>query len=237
MGEEVRYRKASIPGKFIMASNMQLLIFLLLALFLSSCGRDSQQIRLEVREGESYSIVELGRYLASREVEGASFSAGDLAAIDLLKEIAGTDPVISNRMRAISALAGCGNVNSTKVFVSGLNSKYWGVRWESTKALTARPDPEAVGALVSILQFEKETIILLDAVKALAAIGDEPSLKALFSVYFDLTPRHMNNRMKAYTAICQITGKNLPLEDAHGWLKYSRERFAEKPQDEVEGKE
>ncbi|HBO52818.1 MAG TPA: hypothetical protein DD471_12605, partial [Planctomycetes bacterium] len=96
------------------------------------------------------------------------------------------------------------------------------VRWEAAKAVTAHPNPGAVPGLIFMLKNEKEGIILIDAVKALGAIGDEASLKALLLVYFDLTPRHTNNRMKAHAALCQITGKNIPFDDVAGWLDYSK---------------
>ena len=197
-----------------------LLIFLLLA----GCGTSSQDLLLEVRKGETYSILDLGQHLSSREAAGEEFSKGDLAAIELLRDVAGNDTVVANRMRAIAVLAGLESIESKDTFTKALKSEYWGVRWEAAKAVTAHPDPGAVPALIFMLKNETESIILLDAVKALSAIGDEESLKALLLVYFDLTPRHANNRMKAHAALCQITGKNIPFDDVEGWLDYSRAR-------------
>ena len=125
-------------------------------------------------------------------------------------------------MRAIAALADLESIESKDAFTNALKSEYWGVRWEAAKAVTAHPDPGAVPSLIFMLKNEKESIILLDAVKALGAIGDEASLKALLRVYFDLTPRHTNNRMKAHAALCQITGKNISFDDVAGWLDYSK---------------
>jgi len=197
-----------------------LLIFLLLA----GCGTSSQDLLLEVRKGETYSILDLGQHLSSREAAGEEFSKGDLAAIELLRDVAGTDPIVANRMRAIAVLADLESIASKDTFTKALKSEYWGVRWEAAKAVTAHPDPGAVPGLIFMLKNETESIILLDAVKALSAIGDEESLKALLLVYFDLTPRHANNRMKAHAALCQITGKNIPFDDVEGWLDYSRTR-------------
>ena len=78
---------------------------LLISLLLAGCGTSSQDLLLEVRKGEAYSIIDLGQYLSSREAAGEEFSKGDLAAIELLRDVAGTDPVVANRMRAIAALA------------------------------------------------------------------------------------------------------------------------------------
>jgi hypothetical protein len=195
---------------------------LLISLLLAGCGTSSQDLLLEVRKGETYSISDLGQHLSSRETAGEELSKGDLAAIELLRDVAGTDPAVANRMRAIAALAGLKSIESKDTFTKALKSEYWGVRWEAAKAITAHPDPGAVPSLIFMLKNETESIILLDAVKALSAIGDEASLKALLLVYFDLTPRHANNRMKAHAALCQITGKNIPFDDVEGWLNYSR---------------
>ncbi len=195
---------------------------LLISLLLAGCGTSSQDLLLEVRKGETYSISDLGQHLSSRETAGEALSKGDLAAIELLRDVAGTDPAVANRMRAIAALAGLKSIESKDTFTKALKSEYWGVRWEAAKAITAHPDPGAVPSLIFMLKNETESIILLDAVKALSAIGDEASLKALLLVYFDLTPRHANNRMKAHAALCQITGKNIPFDDVEGWLNYSR---------------
>jgi hypothetical protein len=197
---------------------------LLISLFLVGCGTSSQDLLLEVRKGETYSILDLGQYLSSREAAGEEFSEGDLAAIELLRDVAGTDPVVVNRMRAIAVLANLESSESKDAFTKALKSEYWGVRWEAAKALSAHPDPGAVPGLIFMLKNEKESIILLDAVKALAAIGDKASLDVLLMVYFDLTPRHANNRMKAHSALCQITGKNIPFDDVQGWLDYSKAR-------------
>ena len=197
-----------------------LLIFLLLA----GCGTSSQDLLLEVRKGETYSILDLGQHLSSREAAGEEFSKGDLAAIELLRDVAGNDTVVANQMRAIAVLANLESIESKDTFTKALKSEYWGVRWEAAKAVTAHPDPGAVPGLIFMLKNETESIILLDAVKALSAIGDAESLKALLLVYFDLTPRHANNRMKAHAALCQITGKNIPFDDVEGWLDYSRAR-------------
>ena len=207
-------RNLSLPG---------LLVFLLLA----GCGTSSQDLLLEVRKGEAYSIIDLGQYLSSREAAGEEFSKGDLAAIELLRDVAGTDPVVANRMRAIAALAALESIESNDTFTKALKSEYWGIRWEAAKAVTAHPNPSAVPGLIFMLKNEKEGIILIDAVKALGAIGDEASLKALLLVYFDLTPRHTNNRMKAHAALCQITGKNIPFDDVAGWLDYSKAKRPE----------
>ena len=197
---------------------------LLISLLLAGCGTSSQDLLLEVRKGETYSILDLGQHLSSREAAGEEFSKGDLAAIELLRDVAGNDTVVANRMRAIAVLAGLESIESKDTFTKALKSEYWGVRWEAAKAVTAHPDPGAVPGLIFMLKNETESIILLDAVKALSAIGDEESLKALLLVYFDLTPRHANNRMKAHAALCQITGKNIPFDDVEGWLDYSRAR-------------
>ena len=195
---------------------------LLISLLLAGCGTSSQDLLLEVRKGETYSISDLGQHLSSRETAGEALSKGDLAAIELLRDVAETDPAVANRMRAIAALAGLKSIESKDTFTKALKSEYWGVRWEAAKAITAHPDPGAVPSLIFMLKNETESIILLDAVKALSAIGDAASLKALLLVYFDLTPRHANNRMKAHAALCQITGKNIPFDDVEGWLNYSR---------------
>ena len=222
MAQEVGYRMARHMNKLKMPLRNLPLPGLLISLFLAGCGTSSQDLLLEVRKGETYSIVDLGQHLSSREAAGEEFSEGDLAAIELLRDVAGTDPVVANRMRAIAALADLGSIENKDTFTKALKSKYWGVRWEAAKAITAHPDPGAVPALIFMLKNEAESIILLDAVKALGAIGDEPSLKALLLVYFDLTPRHTNNRMKAHAALCQITGKNIPFDDVEGWLDYSK---------------
>lgn len=210
----------------MMPSRNLILAAPLLALLSSSCGSSPQELVLEVRKGETYSIVELGRHLAAKEADGLPFSEAEHGAIELLREIATSDPEVVNRMRAIAALASCGKISNTNVFVAGLASKYWGVRWESAKALSARPDPKAVPALVKILQKERERIILLDVVEALSQIGDEGSLKALFAVFFDRTPRHTDNRMKAHAAICRLTGKNYGFADVDEWVKYARAEFS-----------
>lgn len=197
---------------------------LLISLLLAGCGTSSQDLLLEVRKGETYSILDLGQHLSSREAAGEEFSKGDLAAIELLRDVAGNDTVVANQMRAIAVLADLESIESKDTFTKALKSEYWGVRWEAAKAVTAHPDPGAVPGLIFMLKNETESIILLDAVKALSAIGDEESLKALLLVYFDLTPRHANNRMKAHAALCQITGKNIPFDDVEGWLDYSRAR-------------
>jgi len=222
MAQEVGYRMAHQMDKLKMLSRNLPLSGLLISLFLAGCATSSQDLLLEVRKGETYSIIDLGQHLSAREAAGEEFSKGDLAAIDLLRDVAGTDPVVANRMRAIAALADLKSVESKGTFTRALKSEYWGVRWEAAKAVTAHPDPGAVPDLIFMLKNETESVILLDAVKALSAIGDEESLKALLLVYFDLTPRHTNNRMKAHAALCQITGKNIPFDDVEGWLDYSK---------------
>ena len=136
----------------MMPSRNLILAAPLLALLSSSCGSSPQELVLEVRKGETYSIVELGRHLAAKEADGLPFSEAEHGAIELLREIATSDPEVANRMRAIAALASCDKISNTNVFVVGLASKYLGVRWESAKALLARSDPKAVPALVTILQ-------------------------------------------------------------------------------------
>lgn len=225
-GEKVRYRKAAKLGiKPMMPSRSLLLAGPLLAFLASSCGSSPQELVLEVRKGETYSILELGRHLAGMEAEGLPFSEAEQGAVDLLREIAANDPGVADRMRAIATLASLQKIDNTSIFIQGLADKYWGVRWESAKALAARPDPKATGALVEILKKEKERIILLDAVEALSRIGDETALEALFFVLFDQTPRHIDNHMKAHAAICRLTGKNYGLDDVDKWAKYARERF------------
>ena len=224
MAQEVGYRMLPDMDKLKMPSRNLPLPGLLIFLLLAGCGTSSQDLLLEVRKGETYSISDLGQHLSSRETAGEELSKGDLAAIELLRDVAGTDPVVANRMRAITALADLESIENKDTFTKALKSEYWGVRWEAAKAITAHPDPGAVPGLIFMLKNETESIILLDAVKALSAIGDEESLKALLLVYFDLTPRHANNRMKAHAALCQITGKNIPFDDVEGWLDYSRAR-------------
>jgi hypothetical protein len=201
------------------------------------CGNSSENLLLEIRKGETYSIIEMGKHLSEVESGGGEFSQGDLAAIDLLEEIVKTDPIVTNRMRAVAALATLKKVNNTEIFIQCVHSDYWGVRWEGAKALAARPNPAAVPALIWMLKNEKEDIILLDVVKALAATGDEASLVGLFTVYFDLTPRHKNNRMKAHEAISRITGKSFPFEDVQTWVDYSKERSVKGEQGSPEKKE
>ena len=86
----------------------------------------------------------------------------------------------------------------------------------------------AVKALVSRLRVEKERIVLLDTVKALSLAGGEEALQALFLVYFDESSRFYDNRMKAHSAICRLTGKEFGLENTHEWLKYYQARFSPK---------
>ena len=205
----------------------------LLLLTLCSCGGDPDNLLLEINQGESttrrYSIDELGRFLSEREKEGEAYSRGELEAVELLRDIARSrNEVIVNRMRAISALSQLNKIDNTELFIEGLSSEYWGIRWESTKALSAHPSPGAVKALVSRLPIEKERVVLLDTVKALPLAGGEEALHALFLVYFDESSRFYDNRMKAHSAICRLTGKEFGLENSHEWLKYYQARFSPK---------
>ena len=209
------------------------LILILASLLLSSCGGGPEELLLEINQGEStvrrYSIDDLGEFLSEIERGGEAFSKGELEAVELLRDIAKSkNEIIVNRMRAISALSQLENTDNTEVFINGLNSRYWGIRWESTKGLAAHPSPRAVEALVSRLRTEKERVVLLDTVKALSHAGGEEALKALFLVYFDESSRHYDNRMKAHSALCRLTGKEFGLENSHEWLEYYQERFSPK---------
>lgn len=203
---------------------------LAMALFLASCGSSPEHLLLEISQGDAsvrrYSIDELGEFLSSREKGGSPFTTGEIQAIELLRDIArsGTEEIV-NRMRAISALGQLNKVDNTSLFIEGLSSDYWGIRWESTKGLSAHPDPSAIGPLVARLRKEKERIVLLDTVKALSLAEGDEALEALFLVYFDQSSRHFDNRMKAHAAICRLTGKQFTIEDSHEWLKYYQERF------------
>ena len=216
-----------------MATKSPILLGLLLTFSLSSCGGNPDDLLLEISQGEGrsrrYSIDELGQFLTEREQEGEAFSKGELEAVDLLRDIARSrNEVIVNRMRAISALSRLQKTDNTDVFIEGLSSEYWGIRWESTKGLSAHPSPRAAQALASRLQVEKERVVLLDTVKALAQAGGDEALQALFLVYFDESSRFFDNRMKAHSAICKLTGKDFTLEDTHAWLKYYEARFSPK---------
>ena len=213
-----------------MLTNRSPLIGTLLILALSSCGETPDELLLEINQGEDtvrrYSIDQLGDFLSEREKSGAVFSKGELEAVELLRDVAKSEnEVIVNRMRAISALSQLEKTDNTAVFIDGLSSRYWGIRWESTKGLAIHPTPKAVGALISRLKVERERVVLLDTVKALSRAGGEDALEALFLVYFDESSLHFDNRMKAHAAICRLTGKEFGLENSHEWLKYYQERF------------
>ena len=213
-----------------MLINRPPLIGTLIVLVLSSCGGAPEELLLEINQGEDsvrrYSIDQLGEFLSEREKTGAVFSKGELEAVELLRDVAKSEhEIIVNRMRAISALSRLEKTDNTDLFIDGLSSSYWGIRWESTKGLVSHPNPKAVGALISRLQKEKERVVLLDTVKALSHAGGEEALQALFLVYFDESSRHFDNRMKAHAAICRLTGKEFSIENSHEWLKYYQERF------------
>ena len=219
-----------------------LLPLLALSLFLGSCKTTTDKLVLEISQGESsvrrYTIAELGEFLSGREQAGFPFTRGELQAIELLRDITKSDTEeVVNRMKAITALNRLNKVDNTSLFLEGLSSRYWGIRWECAKGLAAHPSPGAVGPLVDRLKTEKERVVLLDIVKALALAGGEDALDALFQVYFDESSRHFDNRMKAHAAICRLTGREFGLENANEWLKYYRERFPAKTAGPAGGKE
>ena len=194
-----------------------------------SCQATVNELLLRASQGDvearRQSIVELGDLLAEKESSGFPFHEGELQALEFLREVAVRDPEAMNRMRAISSLRGLHQHESTDIYIESLRSPHWIVRWEAAKALRDQPVEDAAGVLVERLRDEPRAEVLIDIVKALAAIGNHEALGGLLQVYLDKSGRFRDNKLKAYEALVEVSGKSYGFEDYEEWLSYWQSNY------------
>jgi hypothetical protein len=201
---------------------------------LASCSTTPNELLIRIaqgdREAKREAIVKLGELLAEKEAAGFPLTEGDREALELLKDIAKKDTEPMQRMRAIAALRGLERLDSTDIFIEGLEANHRGVRWECAKGLASQPTPRAVPALVARLRKEPDELVELHLIQALVAVEDPAALQALLEIFLDSTGRFEHHQMKVHRAITRQSGRNFGREDRASWQRlYEELRSASTP--------
>lgn len=213
--------------------------------FLPGCQRSLSSIILVLKnpsadtETVRENVVALGDYLAEKEVSGRPFDEGERLAVELLKDVvANKNQALVNRMSALSALRRLRSVDLIDLYVETLDDDHWGVRWEAAKCLVAHPDPRASRKLGERLRKEQQPEVVLDIVKALAAIGDRTSLRSLLEAFlFDPTGRYRGHRLKIHGTLKRLSGRDHAITEDEKWRQYYEEEFPAEEAPDGEPKE
>jgi HEAT repeat protein len=198
----------------------------------SSCGcaGNVNDVLAEARSGEPEAIheavIEIGSILERKERAGQPFSKADEQGALYLREVAvkGDD---LGRAKAISALSRLSLENLGELFVAGLEDPFWLVRHEAAEALSLQPWPQAALVLSRRLKVEEDASVRVALVAAQASVGGEEALRSLLEVFLDRSGRFRGVKLKAYSAIRKLSGRDYDFADDSSWEALFAERFGE----------
>ena len=196
-----------------------------------SCSSSPNELLIRIARGDAEdradAIVKLGEVLAEKEAAGFPFGEGDREALALLEDVAGDESDSLLRVRAIAALRQLQTFDHTEIWLRGLESRFWGVRWESAKSLLVHPVARAAPSLIERLHREPNRVVLLDAIRALARIENRAALRGLLEAFLDASGRFADHELKLHEAIRRLSGKGWSITEKQRWRDYLRDELGE----------
>jgi len=206
------------------------------ALALAGCARTVNDYLREARSNSpgavKDAVIAIGELLHRKEATGIPFDAADREAMLYLKDVAGSNPVPTNRAVALRALGQLQGADAADVIRGGLKDPFWLARLEAVQTIELHPDPSFAEPLRELYSNETRAEVRLEVVKALRQVKGPVALRTLLEVFFKRSERSRDPQVHAYSGIREMTGLSYGFYDLTGWKEYYQGKYGALPSDE-----